>query len=85
MDDEAKKDTKKRWKLTGNERWKDAISLSETKEHAAKGEVYQRITKTVIHSVREVELDCGHWAPYRYDGGLKFTRFCVQCDEASTT
>lgn len=73
---------RRRWRLTGNERWTDTVVLCETKEHAAKGEVYQRTTKTVTHSVREVELECGHWSPYRYDGGLKYTYHCAQCEDA---
>lgn len=73
---------RRRWLLTGRERWADTVVSSETKEHAAKGEVYQRTTKTVVQSVREVELECGHWTQYRYYGGQKYTYDCQQCEDA---
>jgi hypothetical protein len=72
---------RKRFLLTGNERWVKTVLARDVKESCAKGQVYARVTRTVLESVREVELDCGHWVPYRYDGGKKATLFCVQCIE----
>lgn len=79
---QVERGVRRRWRLTGNERWTDTVVSSETKEHAAKGEVYKRTTKTVTQSVREVELECGHWSPYRYNGGLQYTYYCAQCEDA---
>jgi hypothetical protein len=73
---------RRRWRLTGRERWSEVFVATKTNERAKKGQVYLRETTTTVYSEREVELECGHWTQYRYDGGMKYVTFCAQCDGA---